>query len=618
MAQQIINVGTAPNDGDGDPIRTAFIKCNDNFTDLYGGNGGGGGNTISNGNSNVAISTVDGNATISIDGISNIAVFSTNGLRVNGNASIGADITANYFIGIGANLTGDITGSNINAGNLSLVGNVLGNLAVSDNVTASNFFTTGVMSAAGDVAGGNVLSAGLISGTGNVSGGNILSGGLLSATSNITGGNILTSGLISATSTITSDSNITGGNILTAGTVSATGNVHGTYILGDGGFLSNVTAASNVAATQIANGTSVMSVDGSDGNISTTVAGVSNIAVFSSTGVLVTGLVSATGNVIGGNILTVGAMSATGNITGNYFIGNGSLLTGIAGLGNGLAWTTVANTAPGSPRPGDFWFDSYAGVKYQYVNDGTSNIWVDQSFPTSFTTLTVTENANVGNLLTNGSITATGNATAGNILTAGIMSSTGNAIHGNILTDGLISAAGNIQGGNLSINTGTFTVGNIINGNSNGIGNIGNTSNYFNTVFAKSTSAQYADLAEMFSADKDYPPGTLVEFGGDEEITATSKTHSTQTAGVISTNPSYLMNSVQHGKYVLPVALTGRVPCQVVGIIRKGDRLVSSSIDGVATILDSTIYEPGCIIGKALNSWNSDEIGTIEIVVGRY
>ena len=35
MAQQIINVGTAPNDGLGDPIRTSFTKCNTNFSELY-------------------------------------------------------------------------------------------------------------------------------------------------------------------------------------------------------------------------------------------------------------------------------------------------------------------------------------------------------------------------------------------------------------------------------------------------------------------------------------------------------------------------------------------------------------------------------------------------------
>jgi hypothetical protein len=69
---------------------------------------------------------------------------------------------------------------------------------------------------------------------------------------------------------------------------------------------------------------------------------------------------------------------------------------------------------------------------------------------------------------------------------------------------------------------------------------------------------------------------------------------------------------------VLPVALTGRVPCQVVGTVSKGDRLVASDLTGVATRLNKNLYEPGCIIGKALEDYNSNDVGIIEIAVGRY
>lgn len=127
-----------------------------------------------------------------------------------------------------------------------------------------------------------------------------------------------------------------------------------------------------------------------------------------------------------------------------------------------------------------------------------------------------------------------------------------------------------------------------------------------------------ADLAEMYVADQDYPAGTVVEFGGKFEITASTQTHSTRVAGIISTDPSYLMNSAQAGEHVLPVALTGRVPCRVVGTIRKGDRLVASPFNGVAMSLDNRLYEPGCIIGKALEEYNSITNGTIEVAVGRF
>ncbi len=124
---------------------------------------------------------------------------------------------------------------------------------------------------------------------------------------------------------------------------------------------------------------------------------------------------------------------------------------------------------------------------------------------------------------------------------------------------GAISATGAVTGAaltgtSLTVSTGNITGGNIVNGNGNGIGNIGSSTTYFNTVFAKATSAQYADLAEMYVADADYPPGTVVDFGGVEEITQTVAPGSTAIAGVISTNPSYIMNSGQQGKHVLPVA----------------------------------------------------------------
>ena len=170
---------------------------------------------------------------------------------------------------------------------------------------------------------------------------------------------------------------------------------------------------------------------------------------------------------------------------------------------------------------------------------------------------------------------------------------------------------------NVDVSTGTVFCGNIVNNNANAVGNIGSSAKYFNTVFAKATSAQYADLAEMYLADADYAPGTVVEFGGTTEITQSTSSHSTQVAGIISTNPSYLMNATINGSLALPVALVGRVPCQVVGTIAKGDRLVASDIPGVATALDVTKYQPACIVGKSLENYNSTEVGVIEVAVGR-
>jgi hypothetical protein len=76
------------------------------------------------------------------------------------------------------------------------------------------------------------------------------------------------------------------------------------------------------------------------------------------------------------------------------------------------------------------------------------------------------------------------------------------------------------------------------------------------------------------------------------------------------------MNSTQTGKYVLPIALTGRVPCQVLGPVRKGDVLVASATPGVAQRIGMN-WQPGCVVGKAMEAIDTAEIQTIEVAVGR-
>jgi hypothetical protein len=129
------------------------------------------------------------------------------------------------------------------------------------------------------------------------------------------------------------------------------------------------------------------------------------------------------------------------------------------------------------------------------------------------------------------------------------------------------------------------------------------------------SSAKYADLAEIYTSDKNYEPGTVVVFGGTAEITATKITHDTRVAGVISTNPAYLMNSEASG---LPVAFTGRVPCKVLGPVAKGDVLVTSAYPEYAERMTNTLYQPGCILGKSLNDVAENVFATIEVVVGRF
>ena len=130
------------------------------------------------------------------------------------------------------------------------------------------------------------------------------------------------------------------------------------------------------------------------------------------------------------------------------------------------------------------------------------------------------------------------------------------------------------------------------------------------------TESYYADLAENYTADAQYEPGTVVVFGGEAEVTVCSAKGDTKVAGVISTNPAHLMNSHLEGDNIVELALQGRVPCKVIGPVQKGDMLVTSAVPGYA-IVDNQAGV-GTVIGKALEAKTDGDRGVIEIVVGKH
>jgi hypothetical protein len=123
-----------------------------------------------------------------------------------------------------------------------------------------------------------------------------------------------------------------------------------------------------------------------------------------------------------------------------------------------------------------------------------------------------------------------------------------------------------------------------------------------------------ADLAEYYEGDRDYEVGTVLVFGGDKEVTLSNKQGDTRVAGVVSDTAAFVMYDACPGFKNL-IALQGRVPCKVVGKIKKGDMLVTSRIPGVAVATE--VAQAGTIVGKALENYDSDHIGTIEVAVGR-
>jgi len=143
---------------------------------------------------------------------------------------------------------------------------------------------------------------------------------------------------------------------------------------------------------------------------------------------------------------------------------------------------------------------------------------------------------------------------------------------------------------------------------------LGSGSLRYNEVYAvtfqgTASSAKFADLAEKYESDEELEAGTVVCFGGEKEITACGHEAHHSVAGVISTDPAYMMNSDADGQYV---ALTGRVPTKVTGPVAKGDLLVSSSVKGHAKADNNA--QAGRIIGKAVGSNEAGE-GVIEVLV---
>ena len=427
--------------------------------------------------------------------------------------------------------------------------------------------------------------------TGNVRGGNAFLT-TASASGNVTAGNVLTSTIYSTstfTLNTTSNGNIlltpngtgfakavgTNGFVIPAGNTSQRPGTPDTGTLRfntqtvqteiwDGTQWVSATGAISVITNQTLNG------DGSTVTFALNQSATAESILVSINGVVQTPGVDYTTNLIAQTI-TFTTAPASGDVIQVRFIVSTTVLSGLI---NGSSNVSIPNSSG----------------NVNISSGGTSNVLIVTS-----TGANIVGSANVTGNISGGNLTLAGNIISPNI--------TGTATAGNL------SAVGTVIG-NLS---GTLTTNSILNSGANGTGNIGNATNGFNTVFAKATSAQYADLAEYYAADTDYEPGTVLSFGGVREVTLATADADPCVAGVVSTNPSYIMNNAISASFPTLVALTGRVPCRVVGPVTAGAMMVSAG-NGAARAEKSPAM--GTVIGKALEAFDG-EFGTIEIVVGR-
>jgi len=202
-----------------------------------------------------------------------------------------------------------------------------------------------------------------------------------------------------------------------------------------------------------------------------------------------------------------------------------------------------------------------------------------------------------------------------------VVSNTGIATDNNLTVEGETFLNGNTNLGDENTDTVTFTAR--INSNvlpdTNSSRNLGSSATRWDVMYANifngvATEAKYADLAEKYTADNSYESGTVVVFGGEQEVTLTDKKGDRRIAGVVSTHPAYLMNS-DLVEDAVAIALQGRVPCKVLGRVAKGDMLVSSAIPGYAVVDNNPSI--GTVLGKSLEDKTDDGKSVIEIVVGR-
>ena len=340
------------------------------------------------------------------------------------------------------------------------------------------------------------------------------------------------------------------------------------------------------------------------------------------------GNVIATGSLTSGSLSVTGGAAITGNIDGTIFKGTTAIFTGNGSFGS--ITNTGATTLNGSVTLGDNNSDDVTingQIKSHLIPDATTtynlgsstkywnNLYID--------TINASGNMTFAGLL---NLTSTASPNSNSDVSAPLYLDGGAVIEKKLYVgetiDGRDAELFKLKLKDLANPTSAsdtsasfYTDGGAVIEKRLFVGeNITTSANVIGNYFeGTATSALYADLAEVYSADADYEPGTVVKIGGSAEVTQTTSFNDPEVFGVVSTNPAYLMNAEAEG---VAVALTGRVPVKVEGRIKKGERLVSGSKPGFAKALMKNDYDMRCIIGRALEDKDTFDDDVVEAVIG--
>ena len=673
MAINTINVGAVANDGTGDPIRTAFDTVNDNFQFVQGGLFAGtepaiisavsvtGGYLYSNSyvyattyvNAASLVGntvTSNGNLYVSQDGayiIGNVNIIGNLSVTGAQQSSQSSNSTAPIIL-IHANAAPYTSNDGKDIGlewqyydgadKYAFLGwqNTTGSLVYLDDVT--------------DTA--NVITAGTF---GNVQFGQLLLSNTTAATSNITGALQVKGGV-----GILGNLHATRANV---GNLSVTG-----YHVGNMNFAGGDTVFINGSPVQ----TAATAFNGGTVSLATTFACTSPSTSTTTGAVIITGGLGVAGNVFLSNLTVPNSGNVRANIQGNIFTPAQPFITSLGTLSS-LAMSgtiTAFNINPNtnttyslgsgtSNRWSKIWtFDmdlsgsltggaingtggTYTGniaintataaalttttTVAEVFNENATTVRIGGAGTTEFDSNVQSTSTTTGAIIVSGGIgVATGQVRIGGASGRSITTTTGNVVFGGNTPSTSTTTGQLVVQGGVAIPTGNLWIagsngdaivatGNIIpSGNVVATNNLGSDTAWWNAFYGRSVQAQYADLAEKYLADAEYLPGTVVVFGGDQEITASKTFADVRVAGVISSNPAYLMNAAAEG---LPVALRGRVPVQVLGAVSKGDLLVTSAQAGFAQSVGQNNSYGAAVFAKSLATDGSNGSKIIEAVI---
>jgi hypothetical protein len=648
MAIDTINIGAIANDGTGDTLRAAFDTVNENFSFVQGGLFAGTELTIIN-----ALSIVSD--TISTDTfISNTLVGNT--VTSNGNLFVSQD--GAYIVG-NVNIVGNLTISgsqsaaasqSTDAAMINLHYSATPPLITDDGKDIGFTFkyykgseVTGFLGwqnssrslvyldAATEV--GNVITAGTF---GNVQFGQMLISNTTAATSNVTGALQVRGGVGIAGNLHANVANI--GNLSVLG-----------YHVGSLNFAGGDTIYINGSPVV----TSATAFNGGTVGLTTLFACTSPATSTTSGAVRITGGLGVAGNTFMSNLTVTSGGNVRANILGTVFT---SAQPQITSLGSLTALTVAGQTTArdivpaadltyqigtsGSTRWSKIWtFDldmsgvltggtvnstggSHSGnlaINTPTAAGLTTTTAVAELFNTNATTIriggggqTQFRNATAATTSATGAVVITGGLGVGTgLYNSGVHESLGNIVAGATTVSTSATTGALVVRGGVGIAGDVYTAGDIV-PTANVTQDLGSNTNWWNTFYGVSVQAQYADLAENYTADDNYEPATVVVFGGDQEITTTNVYADTRVAGVISSNPAYLMNAAGPG---LPVALRGRVPVQVLGPVSKGDLLVTSAQPGFAQSVGQVNTFGAAVFAKSLTTDGRNGLKIIEAVI---